>query len=84
MTETVIPDRPWDTREYGRLRLNEVFAGELLQVLADSLDDLHAIRQELQLAGKSVTTINRRIRRISTIRELLHGMMHEKNWCNCG
>ena len=79
----IVPDRPWATREYGRLRLNEGYADELLAVLTNQLDDLHSNRLVMKESGRSVTEINRRIRRISGIRSLLHGMMHEKGWCAC-
>lgn len=82
MTE-IIPDRPWDTREYGRLRLNQAFANDLEDLLIAELDRLHAQRALKKEIGVSVTPLNRKIRRVNMIKELLHGMMHEKGWCEC-
>lgn len=85
MSETVLGpgDRPWAEREYGRIRINESLAGELLLILTEQLDNLHVIRDQIKENERGLTEINRRIRRTATIRTLLHGMMHEKGWCAC-
>jgi hypothetical protein len=76
-------DRPWAAREYGRIRVNESLAGELLQILTETLDNLHEVRISLKETERGLTEINRRIRRAGVLRNLLHGMMHEKGWCAC-
>lgn len=77
-------DRPWAAREYGRIRVNESLAGELLLCLTEQLDNLHAVRIQMKESERGLTEINRRIRRTGVLRSLLHGMMHEKGWCSCG
>lgn len=86
MSEPVIlgpDDRPWATREYGRIRVNEALAGELLLCLTEQLDTLHTVRLDHKEKGRGLTEINRRIRRTGILRALTHGMMHEKGWCTC-
>jgi len=77
------PDRPYATREYGRIRLTESLAGEMWAMLHEQLDYLYETKAEDRAEGLPVTEINRRIRRTVSIRVLLHGMMHEKEWCAC-
>lgn len=80
MTE---PDRPYATREYGRIRLTESLAGEMWAMIHEQLDYLYEVKADDKLDGLPVTETNRRIRRTVSIRGLLHGMMHEKEWCAC-
>jgi hypothetical protein len=80
MTE---PDRPYATREYGRVRLTESLAGELWAILHEQIDYLYEVKAADKADGLPVTETNRRIRRTVSIRGLLHGMMHEKEWCEC-
>lgn len=82
MTE-ILPDRPWSSREYGRVRLNEGLAGELMDILTSTIDGLHEDRILDKGLGRQVTDVNRRIRRVSQIRHMTHNMMHEKGWCAC-
>lgn len=77
------PDRPWASREYGRIRLTESLASELWKTLNEQLDYLYETKADLKADGLSVTETNRRIRRTVSVRGLLHGMMHEKEWCAC-
>jgi len=77
------PDRPWSHREYGRVRLTESLANELWTILNEQIDYLYDVKADDKEEGLPVTETNRRIRRTVSIRGLLHGMMHEKEWCSC-
>lgn len=65
------------------MRVNEALAGEMMLIFTETLDLLHERRMSLKEDGMPATEINRRIRRTSVLRNLLHGMMHEKGWCSC-
>jgi uncharacterized alpha-E superfamily protein len=76
-------DRPWAAREYGRVRLTESLTNEMWLMIGEQLEYLYETKADDKAEGLQVTEINRRIRRTLSIRGLVHGMMHEKEWCTC-
>ncbi len=76
------PDRPWNRRGYGRIRITEPLASELYVTLNETierrLDEMHTRRREGNEA--EAESLKRRLRLLSTLRHFTHELIREQGW----
>lgn len=76
-------DRPFDQRPYGRLRLTEPMANQLLGILQNEIKLLRVERRRLIDRGVSpelIAEVEEDLKLTRKIDENLTGMMAEKGW----
>jgi len=74
------PDRPWNGRGYGRIRLDEGLARDLAGIMHDEvgrrLTELHAAKS----SGADPLVPKLALRRANTIRERVVNLIREQGW----
>lgn len=74
------PDRPWTGRGYGRIRLSEPLAKDLAGILHDEIGRRLREFHEAKETGEDATISKLALKRASTIRERVVGLIREQGW----
>jgi hypothetical protein len=76
------PDRPWVGRGYGRLRVDEPHAKDLLGIVNDELGRWIAAHKEAKLNGRDANAAKFAMRRASRLRDGVKAIIVEQGWAS--